>query len=400
MKISYLSLLPPPGQPAGSGVLKVSETLLREYERMEGIEVEAVTLIDGLAAPVVERKGSVRYRYLPCKASGKTATLYLREVRQLKREIHRFQPDIVHGQPTAEYLLAATGWGGPNVITIHGLVLREAKGLGLFHPGTWANLIREGLQRRAARRTSDVISISPYVDAYLAGWCPATIHPVPNPIDPEFFEIAPPEGGAGLRIICVGIVSNRKNQMLLVRACRLLKERKVPFECRIIGKTQPDALEAIRQEIAAAGLAEQVQVCGLVSREELRGSYEWATAVVLPSREETAPLSLIQALAAGRPAFGAASAGIPALLEDGRRGDLFDGDEPAALATLLERRSREMPGLLERAAGIRSWALGRFHPEAVARATVALYQEIVTGSRSGALRGLPRSGETTAASRS
>jgi glycosyltransferase involved in cell wall biosynthesis len=384
MKIAYLSLLPPPGEPAGSGVLKVSETLLREYERLDGVSVEAITQIDGLPGPVTEKKGAVTYRYLPCKPTGKTATFYFREVRALKRELARLRPDIVHGQPTAEYLLAATGWGGPHVITIHGLVLREAKGLGRFNPATLANVIREGLQRRAARRATDVISISPYVDQYLAGWCPARIHPIPNPIDPEFFDLGPGTAGT-LRLLCVGVVSARKNQLLLVKAGRLLAERGVPFECRIVGKTQPAAVEAIQQEIAAGRLENQVRVCGLVSREELRESYEWANAVVLPSREETAPLSLIQALASGRPALGAASAGIPALLEDGRRGDLFDGEDPEALATLLERRAAEMPGILARAVEIRAWARGRFHPESVARTTMDRYRSVLADNRPGML---------------
>jgi glycosyltransferase involved in cell wall biosynthesis len=373
MKIAYLSILPPPGQPAGSGVLKVSETLLREYEQMDGIEVEAITQIDGLPEPVVEQKGAVTYRYLPCKASGKTATFYWRETRALARAVRAFRPQIVHGQPTSEYLLAATGWGGPSVITIHGLVLREAKGLGWLNPAVMANVIREHLQRKAAARATDVISISPYVDDYLKGWCRAAIHPIPNPIDPEFFELPPATGGR-LRIICVGIVSARKNQLLLVRACRLLRERGVEFECEIIGKTQPAALEAIEAEIATAGLGRHVRVRGLVSREELRAAYEWANAVVLPSREETAPLSLIQALAAGRPAMGAASAGIPSLLQQGAKGHLFDGERPEALATVLAEVAGTLDRALERSTRSRSWAQGRFHPRAVAEATVHLYR--------------------------
>ena len=49
MKVAYLRMLPPPGQPASSGVPKVSETLLRAFETLPDLQVDAVTLVDGLA---------------------------------------------------------------------------------------------------------------------------------------------------------------------------------------------------------------------------------------------------------------------------------------------------------------------------------------------------------------
>ena len=74
MRIAYLSVLPPPGEPAVSGVHKVSETLLREFETFPDLEVEAVTMIDDLPKELTVQKGHVRVHYLPCKPQGKTWT--------------------------------------------------------------------------------------------------------------------------------------------------------------------------------------------------------------------------------------------------------------------------------------------------------------------------------------
>lgn len=373
MKVAYLSLLPPPGQPASSGVPKVSETLLRAFEEMPDLQVDAVTLVDGLKQAQTETRGAVTRHYLPCKAHGKTVTLYWNEVRRLRREVARLQPDVVHGQPSAEYLLATTSCGRPHVITLHGLVQRETAGLARFHPATFAGMIRDRLHRRAARQAAHIISISPYVDEWLAGWTQARIWPVPNPIDPEFFTLPPAERG-GLRILCVGTVSERKNQALLVRACAQLAAAGTAFECRIVGQPSPGVAERMNEEITNLKLAGRVTLTGLVSRTELLAHYAWSNVVVLPSREETAPLSLIQGMAGGRVVLGADSAGIPRLLEGGRWGGLFPAGDAGALAGQLAALASEPARWWLRAQAAAAHARSTFEPGAVARCTVAVYR--------------------------
>ncbi len=377
MRLAYLSFMSHPGEPAVSGVPKVSETLLREFETIDHLSVDVLTLTDGLPAEQTLQRGAVRYHYLPCRPTGKTATFYLREVRTLQRRVRALQPDVVHGQPSAEYLLAATGVPCPNVITIHGLILREAAGLSRLHPGQLAMAIREFCQRRAVRRARHIISISPYVDEYVRGRTRGRLWPVPNPIDPEFFALAPPHR-PGLRLLCVGIVSERKNQELLVRACALLQQAGLPFECHLVGIPFPGydvRLNALIQELQ---LAPHVRLLGRVSREQLLAEYQWANLVILPSREETSPLSLIQAMATGRCALGAASAGIPRLLHDGRLGSLFSPEQPDDLVQTLRKFHREPSGFWDRAAQARTHALATFQPSAVARRTVEVYRHLAS----------------------
>jgi glycosyltransferase involved in cell wall biosynthesis len=378
MKIAYLSLLAPPDQHAVSGVPKVSETLLREYETLPGVSVEAITLVDGLPQAVTRERGNVRYHYLPCRPKGKTATLYWFERRRLQHLARELKVDLAHGQPSGEYLLAATHCGLPQVITIHGLVFRETAGLSLLNSDRLAGWVREKLQQRAARRADHIISISPYVDDYLRGWTRGQIHPIANPIDPEFFDIAPPARD-GLRMICVGIVSDRKNQALLVRACRLLDQQGIPFECHIVGPFGPGAEEKMKGLIAELGLAGKVVLKGKVSRADLQAEYAWSNIVVLPSREETSPLSLIQGLAAGRCVFGAAAAGTPRLLQGGKFGTLFPGENADGLAAELKQWVTDASAYWARADAGRAFAHDTFKPGTVARRTVELYQKILRG---------------------
>jgi glycosyltransferase involved in cell wall biosynthesis len=376
MKIAYMSLLASPDQHAVSGVPKVSETLLREFETLPGLSVEAITLVDGLPREITRERGNVRYHYLPCRPKGKTATFYWFERRRLQHFARELKVDLVHGQPSGEYLLAATGCGLPHVITIHGLVFRETAGLPFFNRGRLAGWMREKLQQQAAKRADHIISISPYVDDYLRGWTRGQIHPIANPIDPEFFEIAPPVH-AGLRMICVGIVSERKNQELLIRACQLLHQSGIPFECHIVGPFGPGADEKMRRLIAELGLTGKVLLKGKVSRSDLLAEYEWSNAVVLPSREETSPLSLIQGMAGGRCVFGANAAGTPKLLQEGKFGTLFAAENADGLAAELKQFVADATAYWERASAGRDFAHATFKPGIVARRTCEVYQEIL-----------------------
>jgi glycosyltransferase involved in cell wall biosynthesis len=371
IKVVYLSPLPASGEAAVSGVPKISQTLLRAFEKMPEIEVEAITLVDGLEKEFSEKRGQVRYHYLACK----NATLYSLEMRRLISRVHEYSADVVHAQPTAEYLLAATGCGRPHVITIHGLEMRE--GWSVFREGFLAGAVREFLQRRAIRNAANIISNSSYVADYIRGRTTASIWPVANPIDEDFFEIPPPERRR-LRMLCVGLVSRRKNQRLLVEACGLLAGAGIPFECQIIGKAARGYETEIRGMIGRLGIERQVVMTGLLSHSELIKRYEWATAVVLPSLEETSPLSLIQAMAAGRPVFGADAAGIPTLLEGGSLGTLFPPFLPEALAEGLKMFSANPAPFWQMAALAQSHARTQFEPLTVARKTLEVYQNVLS----------------------
>ena len=375
MKLCYLSDLPALGQLAESGVPKVSETLLREYEQMPNLEVEVVHLVDGLPAAVTEERGNVRYHYFPCASWGKAATLHLREKSKLIASVATFSPDVIHGQPPVYYMQAATKCGLPSVVTVHGLVSRELRGLSPLSKQFWRGQLHGHLLRSTVRRAKNIISISPYVTEYLKKVdSPAVIWDIPNPVDVEFFDI-PPMRERRLNILCVGTVTVRKNQTMLVEACHILKSKQVEFSCMIAGNQDPALAKQLQTRINECGMAGTITLTGLVSKAELLRLYEWATLVVLPSLEETAPLSLIQAMAANRPALGANSAGIPSLLQKGQMGTLF-GNSPEAFAVEMERTIRSPGRFLEMASQAAGYARVNFHPTSVARATVDVYRNI------------------------
>ncbi len=138
--------------------------------------------------------------------------------------------------------------------------------------------------------------------------------------------------GAPFRLLAVGRLHAVKDHAFLVRACGLLRDRGVPFECSIAGEgPERKNLEAL---IRHCGLKERVKLLGHVPRECTDSFYDRADVVVLTSRSEGIPLVLMEAMARGTIVLAPAITGVPELVIAGRTGFLY---EPGSLEGFVDR---------------------------------------------------------------
>ena len=126
---------------------------------------------------------------------------------------------------------------------------------------------------------------------------------------------------ASLVMLAVGRLHRVKNHAFLVKACARLKQRGCPFACLIAGegKERP-SLHILIQRL---GLEHQVILLGHLSRSRLEAFYNNSNLVVLTSRSEGLPLSLMEAMARGKTVLAPSISGIPELVMDGPSGFLF-----------------------------------------------------------------------------
>jgi glycosyltransferase involved in cell wall biosynthesis len=151
----------------------------------------------------------------------------------------------------------------------------------------------------------------------------------------------PLESGQALRILCIGTLHEVKGQQYLIEACRLLKERGIPTECRFIG-AGPDQtmLESL---IAQAGMNDSIFLLGRRTRDEVAAELAETDVVVAPSvptpegRREGIPVALMEAMACGVPVVASGISGIPELVEHERTGLLTEPRKPESLAAALAR---------------------------------------------------------------
>lgn len=137
------------------------------------------------------------------------------------------------------------------------------------------------------------------------------------------------------RLLCVGRLCEQKGQIVLVRACALLKKRGFNFEVFLVG--DGEMRRDVEQEITIAHLQQEVKIAGWRSSEEIRELLLDSKGLVLPSFAEGLPVVLMEAMALGRPVISTYIAGIPELVRDGIDGLLVYAGSEVHLANAMER---------------------------------------------------------------
>lgn len=150
-------------------------------------------------------------------------------------------------------------------------------------------------------------------------------------IDPAVWQTPPGETDPGrLSILSVGRLHPVKNHAFLLLACRALKALGGNFRCVIAG--EGDERARLEELIACLDLKEEVTLAGHVPREHLPELYAQADVVVLTSRSEGIPVTLMEAMAMERIVIAPEITGIPELVREGKTGFLY---RPESMEQLL-----------------------------------------------------------------
>ena len=136
-----------------------------------------------------------------------------------------------------------------------------------------------------------------------------------------------------LKILNIGRLVPVKAQEILIHACACLKSRGLEFICQIAGGgPRRSALEALIREL---GLDDQVRLLGPKYEAEIVDLLEWSHVMVLSSKSEGTPMTVIEAMAKARPAIAPDITALPEMIEDGRTGFLFQPESAESLADKL-----------------------------------------------------------------
>ena len=249
---------------------------------------------------------------------------------QLRRVLRRQEVDVVNAHAPVPGLadLASLSSPVPVVITYHSGSLLKGGGAVDVVLGAYE---RHVLPRVLARAEA-LVAVSPVSVAHATGR--ATL--IPPGVDSDAFT--PGEGPAGPHVLFVGRLertSRWKGTHVLVEAFARVREQ-VP-EARLVFVGDGDDAPELRRRAAELGLADAVDWVGGVPHDDLPQHYRAAAVTVLPSltESESFGMTLVEAMACGRPVVGSAVGGIPFVVRDGVDGLLVPPGHSGALADAL-----------------------------------------------------------------
>ncbi|UCC75620.1 MAG: glycosyltransferase [Anaerolineales bacterium] len=349
------------------GAQRLVVDLLEAFDR-ERFEVAAVSLYAESGKPL-EREA--RDKRLPVYYLNKHRGLDLGVAPQLYRLFRAYRPDVVHTHRYAlRYALPPTilcrirG----RVHTLHNLAQREVDWMGKpirWLAFRWGSLLPVCLCQETARSAQTLYGYGMRVAVVHNGIPTARFVSAGRPTSDQRRDIT---------ILHVGRFSPQKNHRLLIQAFAVASEELPGMQLWLVGDGHlrvptEELVSSCRMQRRILFLGERTDVPALLSESDM---------FVLSSDYEGVPLSVLEAMAAGRPVVSTNVGGIPEIVDHGVTGLLVPPGEPQALAQaiLLLARNPELRCQMGQAG--QRVAIERFDIAQTARGYEALYLKLMS----------------------
>jgi glycosyltransferase involved in cell wall biosynthesis len=376
--VRVLLVGPYPIDSAAIGGLQASfANLVSGLGEVPGVDPHVISFVPGLERATRREVGNVPVDYLQASNRFGFVTGHSRERKSLEEALRSLSPDVVHAQDTlgSGYTCLKVVQGIPVVVSVHGIVRETVKHMPNGSDRLRLKMFGVPVERYCIRHARYLVQPTGYPERYFAREIRGRIVDVGNPISDRFFSVDPaPEPGV---ILYGGGVIPLKRLLDLVEAMPLILAVLPEARLRVAGSELDSAYaRRLRSRLHELGLEARVAFLGALSPDEMVDEYRRASVFVLPSGQETSPMVIGEAMAAGLPVVATKVGGVPYLVDDGVTGHVVDSGDVVSLAAritdvLSDPDARAVLGAAGRAKAERS-----FRRSAVANRVAAVYNEL------------------------
>jgi glycosyltransferase involved in cell wall biosynthesis len=255
----------------------------------------------------------------------------------------------------------------------------------------WQKPFLEVLVRRPVMRVAQgadrILMTSPLEESLLLnmGLSRKKLSVVTNGVNPYYAEILPEDERKRLTsrfnlptdrplMLFVGNHTANKGLDVLLKALPLMRQR----ACAVVAGEirSPHEHAKLLSQVGVSKSAERMIFTGFISNEELRALYQSTDLFVFPTRADTLPLVVLEAMASSRAVVSTRVGGIPFQVTSDT-GILVDPNDPAALAGALDSLCARPNVRSEMGAAARLRVLDLFNWSNSARRAVEIYQEVI-----------------------
>jgi glycosyltransferase involved in cell wall biosynthesis len=310
--------------------------LLGEFVKEPLLRLHVLVLRKSIAADYSFERNGVTFHVLKTRGGLRAPSLFWVDSMVIGRCLRRIAPDLVHAWGTERgAALVASRLGYPYVVTMQGLLTWYGEVLRLTVYERFAAWIERVSLRQAKVVTTESVFAVEFLRQRFANLLVHQAEHAPNWL---FHRLERRPRTAPVRFITVGTFCHRKGSDLLLKALNeLLPE--MAFELVVVGSPDVALINSLKPQLSPR-LWERIKFKSHLRPAEVAQEMASATIAVLPTRADTSPNAVKEAVVAGLPVVASRVGGIPDYVFPGENGLLVPPDDLPALVEALRKAVR------------------------------------------------------------
>ncbi len=306
--------------------------LLGELEEVRDLRLHVLILRKQFPQNFSFERNGVTFHLIKTPGGWRAPSLFWVDTIKIRRVLKRIQPDVVHAWGTENgAALVASRLPYPSLVTMQGIFNWLAERVPL---NRYQRLVTV-LERYSLARTAVATVESSFAVEYLRKRFPRLeVRQVEHAPGAIFHEVRREPQLDPVRFVFISCFNYVKGEDLLLKALDGLCGR-IAFELVVIGKPSGPEYEALRAALSPE-LWRRVSFRDELSSEEVAAELAKATMMVYPTRADTSPNVVKEAVVAGVPVIASAVGGLVDYVVPEKNGLLFPPESVAKCKEAIE----------------------------------------------------------------
>jgi glycosyltransferase involved in cell wall biosynthesis len=305
--------------------------LMQEFQRHPELQLHILLFRGNIPGDFRFEQDGVTFHVLRASPKLRLASFFWLDTVRIRKACRQIQPDVIHAWGSEKGAsLIASRLPYPYVMTIQGLFAWYKLRMKLPKYDRFVEFV----ERRSLRRAKVVTTESNFAVRFLSENFPGPqVHQAEHAPNQAFHRIARRPATAPVEFLVVGGLGHRKGTDLLFAALEQLRPE-LDFRLKIISDPAPQYLATLRASVSAATW-ERVEFKHHLLPHEVARELETPTLLLMPTRADTSPNAVKEAVVAGLPVVAAEVGGIPDYVVHNQNGLLFPAGDLAAFVAAI-----------------------------------------------------------------
>jgi glycosyltransferase involved in cell wall biosynthesis len=378
MRVAMVGEYPLEATQIRGGVQAVFAYLVKGLARIKDLQVHVLLFRkrDWTGPEQLEQNG-VTVHWLPPFPPLQRLENYSTYQAMLNDRLAHIRPHVVHAQDSTAHAYVAVRSSYPAVFTAHGVRVEDGKYYGSLGRRLRNYFDSWVVERYIMGHTRYLIVTAQYVVNFFKPLFRPDIQifHISNAVDDSYFSVI--NCSDGHTILYAGRIIPRKHVHDLVQAFAKIAPQFPAAQLRMVGeyRSEPAYAESVRDLIRNANLQDRAHILGTMP--DIAPEFAACDILALPSAEETSPMVIAQAMAAGKPVIATRVGGVPEMVRDGETGFLVNVGDVDGMAHVLLRLLQDAPLRARMGQAGHASALDNHQIDSVAQRTFDVYKRIV-----------------------